>query len=94
MRSCLLVLFCLLCITSAYAAGLVKISGTVTNRLSDTVTVYFDNGGVFYDKREFKAGLDKDGRFALRFEVPHLFTQVFIKNGQQATRKEIEKLLQ
>jgi thiol-disulfide isomerase/thioredoxin len=85
MKSCFLILICLLCITGAYASGLVKLCGTITNPLSDTVTVYFDNGGVFYDKREFKAAIDKDGRFALRFEVPHLFTQVFIKNGQQAT---------
>ncbi len=66
---------------SAYA---VVISGTIKNRLSDTISVSFNTNRIAYYPRQYFAVLARDGSFSMSFDVPEKeYTTVELKHGNR-----------
>ncbi len=68
MRTLLLAL--VLIANTAAAQDVVKLSGHIENRLSDTVRISYNDNYVAYFPKEFFATIDKKGNFAITIPVP------------------------
>ena len=74
---------------SAFAGrGDVSIKGTITNPLADSITIQYisyEDNWLDFKSNTVNARLDKDGRFLATFPVSHIYTDIQLQNGEQAT---------
>ncbi len=78
----LLAVALLMLANNLYAQDRVKLSGKITNALSDSISVSYNNNRIAYYPNEYSAHIDKNGRFSLSFPVPAgIYVQAEIKHG-------------
>jgi len=62
----------------------VKLSGKISNPLSDSLIVSYNDNPIAYYPKDFFAHIDKQGNFLLAFPVPHgVYTQATIQHGNK-----------
>ncbi len=67
--------------TSALAQDSVKLSGRISNALSDSVVVSYNDNPIAYYPKDFVAHVDAKGNFGLAFPIPHgVYTQATIQH--------------
>ncbi len=76
---------CCLVLTHAYAGGIVKLHGKITNPISDSISVVYQDSWVGYEPRTVSARLGSDGSFSLSFPQKHDYSVVSIRHGAQGT---------
>ena len=69
---------------TALAQDSVKLSGKISNPLSDTLIVTYNDNPIAYYPKDFFAHLDKKGNFSVAFPIPHgVYTQATIQHGNK-----------
>ena len=67
-----------------HAGSIVKISGTIKQPLSDSISVSYNDNRIAYVPKEYFARIDKKGNFSLSFPVPDgVYTQLELKHGNK-----------
>ncbi|MES2704093.1 MAG: redoxin family protein [Bacteroidota bacterium] len=80
------IIIALLLIATQHAAaqGLVKLSGTITAPLSDSVTITYNDSRLAWFPKEYYAPVDAQGRFAFSFPLPAgSYVQAEIRHGNR-----------
>ncbi|OSZ82543.1 hypothetical protein CAP35_04550 [Chitinophagaceae bacterium IBVUCB1] len=90
MRLLLCVFVALLFSVNSLLAAEAKLSGKITNKLADEVTVQYFTNYINYDQKILTAKLTTDGSFSLSIPVSAPFTLITIENGDQATETYIQ----
>ena len=62
-----------------------RISGRITNPLSDSIKVQYSLVSIAYIPREIGAKLDKDGNFSASLDLPEGYTQLTLRHGDEET---------
>jgi peroxiredoxin len=80
-------MICLLaCSMAAYAQDIVKLSGSISSRESDTLQISYNDSHLAWYPKQFYAPLNKNGHFSIAFPVPHgVYIQAEIKHGNHVT---------
>lgn len=73
-----------LCLRGKTLLASVKLSGTIKNRISDSIRISYNDNRLVYAPRSFTAVLDKKNRFSLTFPVPEGgYLQAELKHGNR-----------
>lgn len=85
-RTAFVLLFCL--VFNTVFAGTANISGTITNRLSNTIKFSYytyDKNWLQHESHKVEKELDKKGSFSVNLPVAHDYTSIRITNGTEST---------
>jgi len=85
MKKLLFFAFLIGCNSNGYCKEFVKLHGTILHPLADSVKITYAFTSIKYEPIVYTSKIDKDGRFAVEFEVRDGYTQIDITNGKQRT---------